>query len=173
MRRRKLQEERKSLIVNGKLTQQLRTVLCSVFSEYSGSDDSDTLEYTEAARLWYRCGFKLSSLHELLDKTSTSPTLSLEAFLQVIAQIAEDDEKVVLKIDNVQEVDVSCQVCVRAGWFYHVVTFNLLPYSRLATKLSWWKALKSTGMRREVLLRREIVEWWLTCKMLQTERGAL
>jgi len=107
--RRNLINERAVLIKNGKMTPKLRSVLASIFMQYSsppagaGASSSASqaetlpvsyLKYTEAARLWYRCGLKLASLRTLLnDRPENAKNVFLTDFFGVIDRIVDEDER--------------------------------------------------------------------------------
>src|SRR6478672_7964130 len=89
------------------MTEALRSTLVDIFVQYGKQDDVGALDpdnvklgYTEAARLWYRSGLKLSLLSE-------TQLLSQEDFLSVFERIcAEDESKVVTSLPQRHVVQV-------------------------------------------------------------------
>jgi hypothetical protein len=108
--RRKLAEHRAVLIQNRRPTAELVTVLQSIFSSYAvGVDDElcTSLPVVAAARLWYRCGMKLSSLHSLMETKAVTqvgkPDASLvnfDDFIDPIIQAIEDEEDCVARYSS-------------------------------------------------------------------------
>ncbi|GKY93743.1 hypothetical protein MPSEU_000341400 [Mayamaea pseudoterrestris] len=113
--RRQLIVDRGVLIENGLMTETLRSVLVEIFAQYSTrvstcdqASEHVVLDYVEAARLWYRCGFKLSLLDD-------GASVTVDDFLALFEKIcAEDDarlttclpDRVDIKIgDHVEVVD--------------------------------------------------------------------
>jgi hypothetical protein len=104
------------LVDSGELTEGLRAVLTSIFALYADEnqkDESLSLKYTDAARLWYRCGLKLSSLDSLLDRAERERNdgrIVLEDFLSLFERVAEEDEQFVLSTIPIERSDISFQV---------------------------------------------------------------
>ena len=106
-KRRKLVRERAVLVKHGQMTPKLRSVLASIFVKSSCRSAGDAestasttssevyLRYTEAARLWYRCGLKLSCLHTLLQsKPENVKRVYMQDFFAIIERVLEEDERV-------------------------------------------------------------------------------
>jgi len=99
------------------MTAKLRSVLTTIFTQYSTqpdaaafSPDSVRLRYPEAARLWYRCGLKLSALDSVLrDRPDNAKHVVLKDFLSVIESVFED-EKVASRGGTKKPTEPSCQV---------------------------------------------------------------
>lgn len=87
--------ERSLLIHDGKPSRRLRDVLKEIFvlysrdSECSVADEDPTLSYPLAARLWYRCGMKLSHLDSVLCGNNL---LRFHDFLQVVERVIIEDK---------------------------------------------------------------------------------
>ena len=76
------------------------------------SDEQVFLEYTIAARLWYRCGMKLARLESLLsEKGSDCRKVSFEDFLGEIKKIVEEDDRG-FKPKKSEELNSLCEVRV-------------------------------------------------------------
>jgi len=94
----KLAEERALLVQNGSLTPGLRSVLNLIFSEYSEQNaglEAESLCYTEAARLWYRCGLKLSCLDSILKNRPAgvgSNRIFVSDFIGLLEKVIREDE---------------------------------------------------------------------------------
>ena len=93
LRRRELKEDRSVLIQNGKFTPCLNVALKQIFSLYKNKV-ANGLTQTEASRLWYQCGLRLSSLNLILDDTTRkSRIIYFEDFLRLLERILIDDEQ--------------------------------------------------------------------------------
>jgi hypothetical protein len=88
--RRKLAQERSALIQNGQLTEALRQTLVSIFTQYC-SEGETSLPYCAAARLWYRCGLRLSCLGAVLESQQLAAAV-VDDFLELLDKIAAEDE---------------------------------------------------------------------------------
>lgn len=95
----RLAKERLILIQDGKPTAKLISALKEVFMLYAGlspmcdtsDDDFETekrLNRIMAARLWYRCGMKLSHLEVIFEEKSS---ISFQDFLDPITRVIEED----------------------------------------------------------------------------------
>jgi len=82
-RRVTLANQKSLLIENGVLTETLANVLREIFGWYGG----ETLDALAAARLWYRCGFRLSHLSVLLEGRDS---VGVEDFMTIIEKIVEE-----------------------------------------------------------------------------------
>ena len=81
------------LIKNGSFTPSLTTALEQIFSRYK-NNVADGLTQTEASRLWYQCGLRLSSLKDILDdSTRTDKKIYFEEFLHLLQRIITDDDQ--------------------------------------------------------------------------------
>jgi hypothetical protein len=85
------------LIKAGKPTSKLQQVLGQIFRMYSNCTTSDDKEMDNvsltpiaAARLWCRCGMKLSSLENI---GTTNSEVHFSEFFRLIEQLIEEDEK--------------------------------------------------------------------------------
>jgi hypothetical protein len=109
--RRILAGERTVLIVNGKLSEALTTVLTNIFDSYAVDSITPTsLQYTAAARLFYRCGLKLAYLQQLMDDKDHHKIV-VEDFVAIFSTIAKEDETMVTKISFTERKDVVvCQI---------------------------------------------------------------
>ena len=99
--RQRLAEERAVLFKDVTISPELRIVLGEIFCMYADDRHADiqcasesTLTLTMAARLWYRCGMKLTGLEKILDTRDDSKHagLTLQDFLRVIEKILQEDE---------------------------------------------------------------------------------
>ena len=94
LQRKRLREDRSVLVQNGAFTTGLVTVLQEIFSRYERTV-AGGLTHTEASRLWYKCGLKLSSLKEILGFSrcsSDAKVIYFKDFCQLLQQILTDDE---------------------------------------------------------------------------------
>ena len=84
-------------------TSKLQKVLYQIFAMYSGHAGSETsmcdvnmdhLSVSEimAARLWYRCGMKLSSLESIL-KLKDRRDITFRDFYSLISKVIDEEEK--------------------------------------------------------------------------------
>ena len=94
-------------------------MLKNVFSLYARDSDGSvfncntSLEYTQAARLWYRCGLKLASLDSLLEeKSSGSRHLVFGDFIALIEKVVQEDEKTPKPAPPGQRLGFACEVRV-------------------------------------------------------------
>jgi hypothetical protein len=95
--RSKLAKQRSLMLENGELTADVVRILKSIFSLYSDDpmykddDDALTIPVTRAARLWYRCGIKLSTLEQTMEGREGTSVL-LDDFLSVIKAVVDEDD---------------------------------------------------------------------------------
>ena len=99
-RRTELLSDRSVLIEKGAITSQMQSALRDIFNGYKLDADprlgrSCELNQSEASRLWYRCGLKLSCLTEILQSQSerTDKSVAFADFLGIVSEIVEEDEK--------------------------------------------------------------------------------
>ena len=84
------------LVQNGFLTDDLIIALEEIFLRYRSGTANNELDQIEAARLWYQCGLRLSSLNEILHNTKlteTKKSINFEDFRCLLQRIINDDEK--------------------------------------------------------------------------------
>lgn len=105
----KLLADRSKLIQNSKPSEALVAVLTTIFSLYANETQSVgtecQLSRVEAARLWYRCGMKLATLHSLFEADSLKTIVKLDDFLDIINKVILEEE----------EIDVAATGDVRKG----------------------------------------------------------
>eukprot|EP00521_Asterionellopsis_glacialis_P007185 CAMPEP_0195289262 /NCGR_PEP_ID=MMETSP0707-20130614/5611_1 /TAXON_ID=33640 /ORGANISM="Asterionellopsis glacialis, Strain CCMP134" /LENGTH=3115 /DNA_ID=CAMNT_0040349249 /DNA_START=115 /DNA_END=9462 /DNA_ORIENTATION=+ len=105
LHRRKLIMQRSVLIQSGKPTYELLNILKMIFGWYArkGSkleSGNMSLDPVAAFRLWYRCGMKLSTIQDLLEKKMagghnkgySALSITLDDFLNLITQIVGEEE---------------------------------------------------------------------------------
>jgi hypothetical protein len=87
--------ERSILIQNGQPSVRLKTVLKEIFMLYLNVDDNNLhndenliLSYPYAARLWYRCGMKISQLDSIIGENNF---VRFNDFMQVIQRVIDED----------------------------------------------------------------------------------
>jgi hypothetical protein len=99
----KLAKERSVLIKDGIPTSKLQKVLYHIFAMYSGQGFPETtsndvnMEHLKisvimAARLWYRCGMKLSSLENIL-RSKEKRYVVFRDFYALIKKVIDEDER--------------------------------------------------------------------------------
>ncbi|GMI11426.1 hypothetical protein TrRE_jg3934, partial [Triparma retinervis] len=97
-RKAELVKQKELFVKDGKLTDQVVEVLQKICSFYTSSPSSSppstttTLTSVEAARLWYRCGFKLSQFSLLSPPPSVGP-VTASMFAETIQGIVREEEK--------------------------------------------------------------------------------
>jgi len=90
--RAELERQRQLLVGDGRATPALLGALNGILRLYTKLDTSE-IDHVSAARLWYRCGMKMSHLDELIDKNIQEGRASCDVsdFLNVINEIIRED----------------------------------------------------------------------------------
>uniref|UniRef100_A0A7S3KWR1 HECT domain-containing protein n=1 Tax=Amphora coffeiformis TaxID=265554 RepID=A0A7S3KWR1_9STRA len=90
--RERLRSERQCLLrPDGELTDKLTNALCEIWKMYQDTeqDTTESLSFQAAARLWYRCGMSLASLHRIWKEKSG---LQLKDLIEVLQKVLGEDE---------------------------------------------------------------------------------
>ena len=153
-------------IRNGEMTKDLRTVLTSIFAQYSKQHQGETLVYTEACRLYHRCGLKLSIL-------KGGASITLQEFLAVVERICAEDEAKVVTI-------LPCQLDVQIGDYVELVE----GYDKLGDAAGGPLQLMERGLvvdlqhgangeLKSIRVLHNFRRWWYQPQAVQSERSGL
>jgi len=112
-RRIALKRRKDMLIHKGALSDEVKDVLATFWAWYQEDHynfdvmNPQPISATAAARLWYRCGIKLSHLRDVMSLKSKSldvlsnVVVEFEDFLAVIARILEEESEAASQVDDV------------------------------------------------------------------------
>lgn len=182
-RRQELESHRSLLIVKGSLSPELIAVLLEIFSRYAANGgilDIATIQLTkiEASRLWYRCGMKLSSLNDILERKlqGGEKMLVFQDFCSLLQRIVDDDEERLSKmaLNSVDGSDFEVRTPTFFKFYISVLLYevtNLFSVERLARRWNLLKGTNDLAMQQVALFCRAIVEQSLRCKMGRQVKG--
>ena len=117
----------------------MQSALRDIFNGYKFDADprpgrSCELNQSEASRLWYRCGLKLSCLTEILQSQSerTDKSVAFADFIGTVSEIVEEDEKWFAAAITPTEFQVGDRVELVEGYerFGDAVNGPLVPGER-------------------------------------------
>jgi hypothetical protein len=140
--RAELKARRLILFDERRLSEKVVNILKSIFSMYERYNANDNgmeetglgLEYTAAARLWYRCGLRLANLDSLMGPRYTNRKVVFQDFFELVEKVVAEDYVVAPSVFSFKErSDAFCQVSLCGSvYFSH-------PKSRLTT---FWNRLE-------------------------------
>jgi hypothetical protein len=117
--RAELKARRLILFDERRLSEKVVNILKSIFSMYERYNANDNgmeetglgLEYTAAARLWYRCGLRLANLDSLMGPRYTNRKVVFQDFFELVEKVVAEDYVVAPSVFSFKErSDAFCQI---------------------------------------------------------------
>mmetsp|Transcript_36670 Transcript_36670/g.88593 ORF Transcript_36670/g.88593 Transcript_36670/m.88593 type:complete len:2896 (+) Transcript_36670:158-8845(+) len=179
LRRTELLSDRSVLIEKGAITSRMQSALRDIFNGYKFDADprpgrSCELNQSEASRLWYRCGLKLSCLTEILQSQSerTDKSVAFADFSGIVSEIVEEDEKWFATAITPSEFQVGDRVELVEGYerFGDAVNGPLVPGERgVIVELQQGPE----GERQSIRVLHDSRRWWYQPQAIVSEKSGL